>query len=260
MARRLISFLTHRFHHDSTGASRFRVSGTFRLKAPETRPGAVSAGNWATPGMFGRATKTPRHLVLAPTPATPDDGASGCVTRVRCHEFRAQSRSGGPGDSRGHIIPSKTQQDSETGGGAWCSVDRENAGLQPSEQRTPIEHVHPPTALTCRTACPACRSPQAMTGKTTDAAQAAGLTWHQVLGQPLSTGKTRQVAAERRHAVHPPLDGQGPPRRPDAHHRQGRPGTGQHLARSVAPLGGRTRTRTRIIANGNTLKRSGEWR
>ena len=92
--------------------------------------------------MFGRATKTPRHLVLAATPATPDDGASGCVTRVRCHEFRAQSRSGGPGDSRG-IIPPKTQQASETGGGAWCSVDRENAGLQPSEQRTLIEHVHP---------------------------------------------------------------------------------------------------------------------
>ena len=56
----------------------------YDIKGAKTRPGAVSGQNWATPGTFARATTTPRHRVLAATPAIPDDGAAGCVTRVGC--------------------------------------------------------------------------------------------------------------------------------------------------------------------------------
>ena len=67
----------------------------FRIRAAKTRPGVVSGRNWATSGTFGRATKTPRHLVLAATVATRDGGAAGCVTRARRREFPYHSRTEG---------------------------------------------------------------------------------------------------------------------------------------------------------------------
>ena len=55
-------------HRNGTAGRRFRVSDNIRIKGAQTRPGAVSGGNWATPSTFSRATTTPRRRVTADDP------------------------------------------------------------------------------------------------------------------------------------------------------------------------------------------------